>query len=186
MCFLLGAIIGGFNKHRYTQFAEVTEPTVQIEEDEPQNTVVPEIKETEENVAESEQISTHKERTMPQLSSRNGEHEQLELISDSYDMSHYTNEVGKHVPKSEGGKNDRKGNPLKPYVSIAVPKSLYAQLPYGSRVKIVCENAQSFYGVVVDTGGALESKHRIDRCVSTAKEAEKLGVVKNVKIYKVI
>ena len=100
-------------------------------------------------------------------------------------MSHYTNEVGRNVPTSEGGSVDRKGNTLVPYESIAIPKKLYKHLPYGSTIKIVAPNGEVYYGKAVDTGRALNRLNRIDRCVSSYKEAQSLGVIKNVKIYKV-
>lgn len=112
-----------------------------------------------------------------------------EKIEETYiatlDMSHYTNETGYHVPKYEGGARDRKGNPLIAYDSIAIPKNLYSKLPYGSEVKIVTPEGEVYYGKAVDTGSVLNKLNRIDRCVATYKEADDLGVIKDVKIYRI-
>lgn len=108
-----------------------------------------------------------------------------ETFITTMDMSHYTNETGKYVPSYEGGSVDRKGNSLVAYESIAIPKSLYKHFPYGSTIKIVTPDGEVHYGKAVDTGSALNRLNRIDRCVSSYKEAQALGVIKDVKIYKV-
>ena len=111
--------------------------------------------------------------------------QEIETYIATLDMSHYTNEIGTHVPKHEGGARDRKGNPLVAYDSIAIPKKLYKDLPYGSEVKLVTSEGDVYYGTVVDTGSALNKLNRIDRCVGSYKEVNNLGVIKNVKIYKI-
>ncbi len=121
---------------------------------------------------------------MEEITEEKAEEENLQYIG-TFDMSHYTNETGAGVPKQEGGKNDRKGNSLVAYDSIAIPRHLFSYLPYGSRVKIVTPDNKVYYGSAVDTGSALNRLNRIDRCVSTYREAEALGVVRNVKIYKI-
>lgn len=109
----------------------------------------------------------------------------IETYIATMDMSHYTNEIGSHVPTYEGGAKDRRGNLLVAYESIAIPKKLYSQLPYGSKVKLVYPNGEVCYGRAVDTGGALNKLNRIDRCVATYREASNLGVIKNVQIYRI-
>ena len=116
---------------------------------------------------------------------RNANISEKETFMTTIDMSHYTNETGKHVPSYEGGSVDRKGNALVAYESIAIPKSLYKHFPYGSSIKIVTPNGEVHYGKAVDTGSALNRLNRIDRCVSSYKEAQSLGVIKDVKIYKI-
>lgn len=134
--------------------------------------------------AEYIQVSAEKKVT-EELENNLAEQEPQEEYIATLDMSHYTNETGAHVPKYEGGARDRKGNLLVAYDSIAIPKKLYSKLPYGSKIKIVTSDGDVYYGKAVDTGSILNKLNRIDRCVSSYKEAESLGVVKNVKIYKI-
>jgi hypothetical protein len=101
------------------------------------------------------------------------------------DVSHYTNETNENIPKEEGGKYDMKGNLLVEYESIAMPKYLYEDLSYGSKIKIIAPNGEIYYGRAVDTGSVLNKLNRIDRCVSTYKEATDLGIIKNCEIYKI-
>lgn len=101
-----------------------------------------------------------------------------------FDMSHYCLEQrsGYHIcGNSAYGCN---GDKLQPGRSVAVPASVIKKYPVGTKVLAVYPDGSSDNLVIQDTGSALERLHRIDMPVETHEEAMRLGVIKNVKLYK--
>lgn len=101
----------------------------------------------------------------------------------TFDMSHYCLEKwdGEHIcGNSEYGAG---GDKLKPGRSLAVPASVLAKYPIGTKVLAVYPDGGSDTLVIQDTGSALEELGRIDLPVRTHKKALELGVIEGVKLY---
>ena len=101
----------------------------------------------------------------------------------TYDMSHYCLEQwdGYHIcgNSAYGCGGDR----LVPGKSLAVPKSVLAKYPVGTKVLLQYPDGRKEKLIIHDTGRALERLDRVDMPVNTHQEALNRGVIEGVELY---